>query len=251
MPDWTLENAQNELKKRRRRQGVTLPRPMSTFLDRSLKEPSGPKEPPDIKPDKTLEPVTLNSLEITHPKLQMALDAARAWAKRKREGQLDASLVLMGPYGTGKTHIARAILWSMVQVAMDDDGEPIPGTERPAGRFFTGNDIIQRMDAHTWASSLIGQAPILVIDDVGAEQRIDYAGGDDGQRREKQHRYYKIINYCYDFQVSVIITTNLGLDGLRDCLGGRAWSRLAQMAPKGFMVDLTGVPDYRLRQSGR
>lgn len=252
MKNWNLENAQQELKKRRRQDGVNgTPKPVGDLVDAVLKEPRAPKEPRTIKPDKVPERVTLNSLEITHPKMQTAIDAARAWAERKRDGQLDASLVLMGPYGTGKTHIARAILWSMIQVAVDDDGSQIGGTERPAGRFFTGNDLIQRLDSHTWASSLIGQAPILVIDDVGAEQRIDYAGNDDGQRREKQGRYFKVINYCYDFQVSVIITTNLGLDGLRECVGGRAWSRLAQMAPKGFMLDLTDVPDYRLRQSGR
>lgn len=207
-------------------------------------------ERPPIVPDKTPERVTLAQLDTSDRRVAQAVAAAREWAERKRAGHDEASLVLVGPTGAGKTHIARAILWSMVQAAVDDDGATIEGTQRPVGRFYVANEAIQRLDAATLASQLVGNAPIVVLDDVGAEQNIEYISAE-GQAREKQHRYFKLVNYCYDFRVSLIITSNLSLGLLKDVMGDRAWSRLLQMAPSGFMLDLTGVMDWRARQSGR
>ena len=202
--------------------------------------------------------VTLDSLETSNPMIRQAVATARAWAERKREGQSDASLIIVGPYGAGKTHIAKAILWSMTQSALDDNGKPMPDTEAPIGRFFLANDLIQQMEATTRASHLIPvgnelvpAVPVLVIDDVGAEQQIEYAGNEERQALERQHRYFKVIEHCYVFGISVVMTSNLALNRLAEHVGGRCWSRLQEMAPAGFMVDLTGVPDWRKSRSGR
>lgn len=213
-------------------------------------EPAVEVERPPIVPDRIPERVTLAQLDTGDRRVAAAVGVARAWAERKRSGQEEASLVLVGPTGAGKTHIARAILWSMVQAAVDDDGLPIEGTQRPTGRFYMANELVQKLDSSTLASQLVGNAPVVVVDDVGAEQTIEFVSTE-AQAREKQHRYFKLINYCYDFRVSVVITSNLSLGGLKEVLGDRCWSRLQFMAPAGFMVDLTGVPDWRARQSGR
>ena len=43
------------------------------------------------------EKVTLDSLDQSHPRVREAVQAARAWAKRKQDGHLDASLIILGP----------------------------------------------------------------------------------------------------------------------------------------------------------
>ena len=201
---------------------------------------------------------TISELVVTHHRVQVAIDAARAWQQRRRE-QADAglptrsSLVLVAAagsdplkqtgYGCGKTHIARACLWTIAHLI---DGEPVA----PVGRFFTADQLIQRLDAGTPASAEIGHAPIIVIDDVGTEQQIPYVPSA-RQDDERRSRYFKAIDYCYTEGISVLITGNMRLNDLQAHMGGRAWSRLLEMAPTGQMVDMTGVPDYRRREGGR
>ena len=212
-----------------------------------------PRHPPE--PVAKFKRVTLGQLDPSHHgKVAVAIDAARAWMKR-RDSDPGASLVLVASpitgddnrtgYGCGKTHIARACLHTFCFCQRDKDGVAWPVAA--AGQFFDANDIIQRLDADTSAGDILGRAPIVVVDDVGTEQTIPYTLGIE-QAHERQRRYFKLINHCYQNGVSLIITGNLTVGGLAERIGGRAWSRLQEMAPKGFILDLTGVPDWRRRQ---
>jgi DNA replication protein DnaC len=200
-------------------------------------------QPPQPRP-KGVQRVTLDDLDLNSQGIKTAVETARRWAERKPTNQ-DASIVFSGPVGTGKTHIAKAILWSIYNHL--EDGTPVA----PVGRFYVANDLIQALEPDTRVATLIPfDCPIFVIDDVGSEQNIAYVSND-FQAREIQNRYFKIIDYCYTWQVSTIITTNLKIMELADRIGGRCFSRLQQMAPAGFMVDMAGVPDYRRVSSGR
>jgi DNA replication protein DnaC len=217
------------------------------------------------------ERVKLDALDTSHPKVATAVHVARAWAQRKRDGHTDASLILCGPNGTGKTHIARAIWWSMTArvVAAGNNprefGEPLPEyPEQPSGLFMLSNDLLGRLgtsyDSDTGiviparAASVIGYVPILVIDDVGMEQTIPFIKADD-QENERHARFFKAIDHCYG-RASVIITSNLSIPELAGQVGRRAWDRLAQMAPRlpngdSFVVSLDGVPSWRVKEGGR
>lgn len=216
------------------------------------------------------QPVTLDTLDLSwHPKVKTAVNAAREWQKlrswqvaenkRQRDANEEitvkpnASLVLLATakdpvnctgYGCGKTHIAKAVLWSDAFIL---DGKPFS----PSGNFYESSRLIANLDGDTQPSAEIG-GPILVIDDVGAEGMIPFIKQDEkSQAYERHARYFKAINYCYDKGVSVVITANLTTDQLAAHIGGRSWSRLLEMAPKRLIVDLTGVPDYRRKQGGR
>jgi hypothetical protein len=224
-----------------------------------------------LAPQRTVERVTLDQLDAGyHPMVARAINSARAWASRKIAGVENASLVLVASpiyrpdgkphpertgYGVGKTHIARAIQWaSYVQL---EDGPPVA----PAGRFFTASDLMELLGSGNIMSELvpagtettngrIDGTPVLVIDDVGTEGILPYISSK-SQDYEKQARYFEIINYCYTRKTSVVITANMTLEDLAQHVGGRSWSRLQEMAPSGFMIDLTGVPDYRKKKGGR
>ena len=148
----------------------------------------------------------------------------------------------------------------MTYQAVDQGGNLMPGTDAPTGRFFLANALIQSLDAGTRPGHLIPVGdpkkqvpgvPIVVIDDVGSEQQIEYAGGEERQAIERQYRYFKVVEHCYTFVISLVITSNLELKALAERVGGRSWSRLQEMAPPGFIVDLSGAPDYRKVRSGR
>lgn len=258
----TLANGQAQLAEMRRELSPA-PRPIAAInplapaaLPRSFDEPI-----PAKRPDR----VTLDALDATHPQVQTAVRMAKAWAERKRNGYQDASIILCGNNGTGKTHIARAIWWSMTQTAVDTAGHPIPGTEQPSGLFKLSNEWVgllgNSQDAENGlvfparASAIVGRAPLVVLDDVGAEQVIPFIK-DESQAAEREARLFKLIDHCYTAQVSIIITTNLKIEELAARLGRRSWDRLAQMAPRlsngdTFIVDLFNVPSYRLKTSGR
>lgn len=193
-----------------------------------------------------------------HPKVAQAVEMARSWQQRRREQAAaglpkNASMVLLATavpgdlnrtgYGCGKTHIATAALWS--ECLMLDD-EPVA----PVGKFFMAEQIIANLDGDTPAGAEIGDAPILVVDDVGAEGVIPFVSTV-RQEQERHSRYFKLVDYCYKRGVSLVVTGNLTISELAAHIGGRAWSRLLQMAASGFILDMTGVPDYRRRAGGR
>ena len=186
----------------------------------------------------------IDELDTSDKRVAYAVKQARAWAERKRNGYMDASMIFSGPFGTGKTHIAKSILWSIVD---EVPGHPMSAV--PAGKFYLANDLLLRMGAvqdkatgivsPVRTSSLVGTAPIVVIDDVGGQQIIPFVAGPD-QDNERHARYFRFVDYCYTDMVSLIITTNLSLGGFEKSpfaqhIGGRAFDRLAEMAPKGFM----------------
>lgn len=47
------------------------------------------------------------------------------------------------------------------------------------------------------------------------------------------------------------MTSNYRLNELATFLGGATWSRLLEMVPDGFIIDITGVRDYRPIAGGR
>lgn len=217
--------------------------------------------------------VKLDTLDTAyHPKVAQAVKMARLWGQRKMDGHQDASLVLCGGNGVGKTHIALAIWWAMTTNVTDaprkpgDYGRPLSEYQpRPTGHFFLSNDLLMKLgtsrDPETGIASpvrpasLIGYPPLIVIDDIGMEQAIPFVRGED-QVAERQARFFKVINHCVGY-ISVIITSNLPWPELAAYIGKRSADRLLQMAPRlpgtedSFIVDLFGVPSYRQAGSGR
>lgn len=267
MVSQAMQNQNEELKRRRAANGRS-PKPVANLVPQAngrIPAPAALEKEPDIIQG---QPVTLASLDLNwHPKVKTAVQAARNWQERRRQQlaenkrqreenieltvEPNVSLVLLATakdpvnctgYGCGKTHIAKSVLWSD---ALWLDGHPLA----PTGCFYEASRLLANLDADTLTSAEI-TGPILVIDDVGAEGIIQYVGKE-SQKHERHARYFKAINYCYERGVSVVITANLTTDQLAEHIGGRAWSRLLEMAPQGLIVDLTGVPDYRRRQGGR
>lgn len=233
-------------------------------IAKNIKPGEGVWDNPPPLPSRQPERMSLDELNIDDQMVSKAVERCRAWAERKRRGFMDASIVLSGPVGTGKTHMARAILWS-IRVTNGDDYEV------PLGKFFLANDLLLKLspvEHNGWSElptvkellrwqdydSELGMMdmnpPIVVIDDVGGQMSLPFIKAD-RQAEEIQARYFRFINFCYERQISLVITTNLSIPELKEHIGARSFDRLGEMAPTGFMVSLAGVSSWRIKRSGR
>ncbi len=253
---------------------ATLPRPIADIIPAA--RTNWPDLPPDATRSQRAARPRLADMEITHPDLTAAITQVRAWgaamnaARRQQNSAADEtaplptpSLILSGPNGTGKTALARVIQWSMVNAVLDDDGKPIDDMITPACRWYVAADLLARLgnerdgDGYNYSAApgqIVGSAPFVIIDDVAAELSIPFVAYP-AQEAERQIRYYLFLDWCVNNRVPVILTTNLAAAGdnsaLAQHVGPRAWSRLMQMCPRGYIVSLWSVPDYRRRVGGR
>lgn len=242
--------------------------------EQSVRNGSGPLVPTNSEISRMLvnsyaNRPTLDQLDASHPGVKRAIDAAYVWRDRYHEAQdpeneappRAPSLVLSGPNGTGKTHIARALLWSRVICPMDDNRQLIMEQARPAAKWFDSTDLILRLAAYQTeyrtveyesVGSLIGASPFAIIDDLGGEGIIPFVKGED-QAFERNSRWFRFIDFCYANGVPVIVTTNLDIERgeLAEWIGKRAWDRLNEMAPRGQMVGMWDVPSWRVKAGGR
>lgn len=206
----------------------------------------------------------LTTDHMTHPQrahFQAMLNRVKNWRTECRERPGLSFLLMSKQVGIGKTHIARAVVSSFSHVVgewafMDD--QPQFSLEKKA-RLFTARELINQLGGDemrpVWeiVPTYVGA---LVIDDLGREGYLDYVKADQ-QAAEKQARYFHLINHIYQRQqqnrypVSLFITTNLDEAGCKELLGEANWSRLLELCPRGYIVELSGLDDYRPIKSGR
>ena len=170
-----------------------------------------------------------------------ALRAAREWSESPLDS--DLGLVLIGPPGTGKTHLAIAALRERL-LRID---EAYPTGPRRAAMFHAHFTVVPimldrlRADVRTGTvddggfAHLRDRCPLLVLDDLGHEQLSDWV----------TERVYVLIEARYGRMLPIIVTTNRPLRRLQEDGYGAAVSRLAEMARIVAIGEAT--TDYRLR----
>lgn len=124
-------------------------------------------------------------------------------------------LLMIGQPGCGKSHLAVAILRSVIEKGYSGLYYNSPDLLRDIRATFNKESEITEDDLLEWVTT----TDLLVFDDVGAENSTNFV----------TDRLYLIINERYEACKPVIITTNLELPELENRVGNRIVSRVLEM----------------------
>lgn len=145
--------------------------------------------------------------------LDNAFNVAQGFAEKPR-----GWLVLMGPYGSGKTHLASAIAnyrasqgFPVMFVVVPDMLDHLRATFNPNSEA----SYDRRFDE-------IRMAPLLILDDMGSQAAKPWV----------QEKLYQLYNYRYNAELPTVVTTADALEEIDPRLRARLMDRrLVRIAP--------------------
>ena len=156
---------------------------------------------------------------------EAALEKCKAWCEQDHSDGV--GLILAGPVGTGKTHLAAGILNQWLDAGV-------------LGTFGLTSDIFGEIreaiqdNSGKSADQIIAElakTPLLIFDDFGSSKATEFQAA----------TLFRIQNARYENLLPTIITTNLTAPEIRDFLGSRIYSRLQEVC---YWVPVEG-DDYR------
>lgn len=145
-----------------------------------------------------------------HAVLKVCQDYARDFDEHRRTGE---SLVLIGRRGTGKTHLATAILQSLLPAHV--------------GMYTTAQDMVSMIRA-TWSGAgstdavmkVLYGVPLLVVDEVGVQ----------GGTENEQNLLFQVLDHRYRERKPVVLVGNMRIAEMQQYLGERVHDRLREIA---------------------
>ncbi len=176
--------------------------------------------------NKTFDTFSLREEELPPLQIQTlrrALEHARRFAEHPQ-----GWLLFIGGLGTGKTHLAAAIANERMK-----RGEP--------ALFIVVPDLLDHLRSTFHPQSEITyderfeeirKAPLLILDDLGAESATSWA----------QEKLYQLINYRYNAKLPTVFTTNVRLDQIEPRIRSRLLDHTLTT------ICHLDVPDFRVRQ---
>lgn len=144
--------------------------------------------------------------------LSVANEYVANWADVSSKGRW---LVFSGQPGTGKSHLAIAILQALMPAHV--------------GRYMTCMELIQTLRA-TWRKDseqsetelleYLTDLPLLVIDEIGVQYGTE----------SEQHHLFEVLDRRYREMQPTILLTNQDKDGFRTFVGDRVYDRMTECA---------------------
>ncbi len=230
------------------------PEPVGSILS-TIERSVGPAEPPAAAPTRDQQiastlrhaGVPERYLDVSFANWRDTEGSRAAFRAATATAERPANLILIGPWGSGKTRLSVSILRARVdrwldaypvEVATTDDGID---TRPPFRSRFEG--VPQLLDAIRRGFEFEGEAdplpallraPMLVLDDLGREKATDWV----------LERLYVLVDTRYGANLPTVMTTNYSLEDLAKRDYGAVVSRLTE---GGKVVRLT-ADDQRMRR---
>jgi DNA replication protein DnaC len=151
------------------------------------------------------------SLEATRA-VERVEEYLECWGKNREDGR---GLYFCGGVGTGKTHLAVAVMNELIQ------------RRRVPSLFVTVPELLDNLrgayndpgrDLDEWMAA-VKNAEFLVLDDLGSERPTEWV----------QERIFVIVNHRYREALPTVFTSNTGPKDLAKQLGERTASRIIAM----------------------
>jgi DNA replication protein DnaC len=159
---------------------------------------------------------------------QEAYDACVAFCDTFSEDS--KGIRLTGNYGCGKTHLTASIIHRLAEQGIGGVFVVVPELLRAIRKGYNSpNEDADKL------VQLTEEAPLLVLDDLGAEKPSDWV----------REQLYVIINRRYENMLPTIVTTNCSTQELVDRVGQRTVSRLIEMTTPYKIT----AKDYRMRMA--
>lgn len=165
---------------------------------------------------------TFQNFKSTSEDLEFALDTSKKYAA-KRAWEKGANLIIFGKYGVGKTHLAASI----IHEAIKHNSNAVLVTA-PSLSIGNIDDIRERFRR-------IRDVDLMAIDDFSSET----------SHKMVAQEIFELINYRYESEKGMVMTTNLTAKELKDSLGDRIFDRVQE---RTVMVEISDVESYRKKK---
>lgn len=169
----------------------------------------------------TIENYTVN------PKNRAAVATIKNFLQNFKQNS-GAGLMMVGPVGTGKTHLGVATLKELIKMGIPGACVTVPELLADIRQSYRDND-----NHGSKLLELVKTIPVLMLDDLGTEKVSDWV----------QETLFVIINARYEDMLTTIVTTNFTPEDLEKRIGDRLVSRLMEMC-QGVLL---AGSDYRKR----
>lgn len=168
---------------------------------------------------------TFDTFDAKVPGLREGFVVARSYAEDPQ-----GWLLLMGGYGTGKTHLAAAIAHERLAAGSSVYFAVVPELlDHLRSAFAPGKDI-----SYDEMFDKIREVELLVLDDLGAENGTAWA----------TEKLFQLINYRYNYRMPTVLTTN---NQLQTRMDDRVRSRLNDLGLVQHLI--INAKDYRPRNA--
>jgi DNA replication protein DnaC len=160
--------------------------------------------------------LTLGTYPTEHPAQRRVKDTVKRFIKNGVSEEGKESLLFYGPYGTGKTGLAIAILKAWIRQGKMAIFTTVPDLLDVIYASFDRNaDTSYREVLDTVVS-----CDLLVLDDLGTEHPTQFVNT----------KLFQIVNARHDWQRATVFTTNLNKVDLCEWMGQRTFERISEMA---------------------
>lgn len=173
-----------------------------------------------------------------HDSCKHARQKVYKWLETVATGKPAGIILWSKNYGCGKTHLARAASAALGAVPTPPWGMRRHGTFINSDQFFQTIRDSYELGSPTHLFKEWVDAPYFIMDDFGKEYtaNLDWA----------REQFYKLLNRIYE-EKCLMLTSNLNPRELGERIGGASMSRLIGMCGRGGFVDMSSIPDYRVK----